>query len=586
MLRSPLCAVVGHVDHGKSSILDKIRGTAIVNGEAGAITQAIGASIVPLNIIEKVCGDLMKKLNLKFSIPGLLFIDTPGHAAFTSLRKRGGNLADIAVVVVDINEGFKPQTEEAIQILRSYKTPFIIAANKVDLVPGWQNKEGIILEKIQKQDPKVITYIETKMYEIVGKMHEKFQMEAERFDRVENYTKQIAIVPTSANTGEGIPELLMVISGLAQKFLEQCLECKIEGPGKGTVMEVKDEKGLGTVLDVILYDGKLKVNDTIVVGGMEEPVVAKVRALFEPNPLAEMRDKKSKFKSVKEVVAATGVRISSPNIEGVVAGMPILVTTHENLERDKELIMKEVDEVLIETDDCGISLKADSLGSLEAMVKLLKEKDVEIRKASVGNITKKDVFESECSSEKEKLNGIILGFNVTDESGIKSEDVKIITNTVIYRIIEDYEKLVEEMTRKEEEGSLDKLSKPCKFEVMRGYIFRQTHPAIFGADIIAGTTNPGAEIMNKDGKIVGRIKGLQHEKENVSIAEKNKQFAMSVDGVTIGRNVQEGDILYAFISEKDFRTFKEYKHLLDQDQKEILKEISLIMRINNPVWGV
>src|SRR5210317_242342 len=152
--RSPIVSVLGHVDHGKSSILDSIRGSNIVSGEAGAITQAIGASIIPLDVVKKKCGKLLDALNMKFSIPGLLFIDTPGHAAFTTLRKRGGSLADIAVVVVDINEGFKPQTIEAIEILRAAKTPFIIAANKVDKIGGFRKRDGqSILELITSQEP-------------------------------------------------------------------------------------------------------------------------------------------------------------------------------------------------------------------------------------------------------------------------------------------------------------------------------------------------------------------------------------------------------------------------------------------------
>ncbi|MCX6707042.1 MAG: GTP-binding protein [Candidatus Woesearchaeota archaeon] len=255
MLRSPICSVLGHVDHGKSSILDSIRGTCVVKGEAGLITQAIGASIIPLGTIKAKCGKLLETMNMTFTIPGLLFIDTPGHAAFTSLRKRGGALADIAIVVIDINEGFKPQTIEAIEILKNNKTPFIIAANKIDLIPGWKISQKSILQNIMEQSPDVITKIDMKLYEIVGQIHEKFSMNSERFDRVDDFTKQIAIVPCSAKTGEGLQELIMVIAGLAQRFLEKALDFNIDGPAKGSIMEVKEDKGLGKTIDVIIYDG-------------------------------------------------------------------------------------------------------------------------------------------------------------------------------------------------------------------------------------------------------------------------------------------------------------------------------------------
>lgn len=584
--RSPICTVVGHVDHGKSSILDNIRGTAITASEAGAITQAIGASIVPLATIKKACGNLLTSLNMNFTIPGILFIDTPGHAAFTNLRKRGGNLADIAVLVVDINEGFKPQTIEALEILKSYKTPFVVAANKIDLIPGWQEKQVSLLQSINSQPEKVITAIETKLYEIVGKVHE-LGFESERFDRVEDYTKQIAIVPCSAKTSAGIPELLMVIAGLAQKYLEKCLECNIQGPADGIILEVKEEKGLGKTMDVIIFNGTLKRNDTIVIGSLDGALTGKVRALFEPAPLSEMRDKKAKFISVTAAVAATGVKISAPGTEDAVAGMPIRSCNQTDIERVKEEIQKEIDEVTVETDDLGVILKADTLGSLEALITLLREKNIPIRKATIGNISKKDIRDAESNYEKDPLHSCILGFNVeVGKDVIVPETVHIITNDVIYRLIEDYEKWSEEQIKKQETKELENLIQPCKFRIMEGYVFRQNNPAVCGVDILAGKIKTGTPIMNKEGKEITSLKSIQHEKDSLSEVEAGKQVAFSMDGVTIGRQINEGDILYSSMPEEDFKKFKELKKLLTKQQIEVIKEIADIKRRTNPVWGI
>jgi translation initiation factor 5B len=295
--RKVLVTVVGHVDHGKTSLLDKIRRSAVTSGEAGAITQAIGVSIIPIETIKKICGKLLDALGDKITVPGLLTIDTPGHAAFTSLRKRGGSLADIAILVIDINEGFKPQTIESIEILKSNKVPFIVATNKIDLLPGWKYDENKnLLQNISELGHQEQGEFEKKMYEIVGKFGE-LGIQAERFDRVSDYTKQVALVPLSAHTGQGIPELLMVLTGLAQKYLEQSLQVEIEGNAKGTILEVKEEKGLGTTVDTIIYNGALKVNDNLIIGNIGEPIVVKVRALLEPVELSEMRDKKGKFKN-------------------------------------------------------------------------------------------------------------------------------------------------------------------------------------------------------------------------------------------------------------------------------------------------
>ena len=583
-IRSPLCVVLAHVDHGKTSILDKIRGSIIAKGEAGGITQAIGASIIPLETIKELCGKLLERLNMEFTIPGLLFIDTPGHASFTSLRKRGGNLADIAVLVIDINEGVKPQTVESIEILKHYKTPFVIAANKIDLISGWRSSNKSLIEGINSQGKNIQQLLDKKIYELVGKLSE-LGFDSERFDRVDDFTKRIAIIPTSAITGEGIPELLMVITGLAQRFLEKCLVCDVGAKAKGTILEVKEEKGLGKSMDVILYDGSLKRNDTIVIGTLGEPIVTRVKGLFEPMPLKEMRDKKSKFNSVTEVHAATGVKISANDIEEVLSGMPIQSCAPDEVEKVKNEIKAEIEEAMIETDKEGIVIKADTLGSLEALHKLLKEKSVLIKKASVGNITKKDISDAEANYEKDPLQAVILGFNIPSAVD-PSKKVKIITNEVIYKLIEDMEKWQTEEKRKVETSQLLQLKMPCKFQIMNGYVFRQNNPAVVGVDVLAGTIRVGVPLMKDDGKEITEVKSMQMDQENVEKAERGKQVAVSMEGVTVGRQINEGEILYSAIPEEHFRKLKELKKYLTEEEKQILKEVAEIKRKNNPLWGI
>jgi len=587
-IRSPICSVLGHVDHGKSSILDKIRGSTIISREAGGITQAIGASIIPIENIKKVCGDMLKAANLNFTIPGLLFLDTPGHAAFTSLRKRGGSLADIAVVVIDINEGFKPQTIESIKILKANKTPFVIAANKVDLIPNWREKPGMILQKIQAQEPDVITKVEERIYQIVGKIHEEFGMQSERFDRVDDYTKQIAIVPCSAKTGEGISALLMVLAGLAQRFLEQTLNINVEGMAKGTILEVKEEKGLGKTMDVIIYDGTLKTNDTIIIGHIDGPIVTKIRGMFEPAPLSEMRDKKSKFAAVKEVHAAIGVKITTPDMEKVMSGMPIRACDKKDVEKVKQEIMQEIDDVLIETEDKGVIIKADCIGSLEAMIKLFGEKSIQIRKASLGEISRKDIIDAESNYETDPLFSVILAFNLhpTEEMKTMSSKVHIISSDIIYKIIDEYEEWKGTKSKSIEAKELDNIVRPCKLQFLNGYVFRQNNPAVVGCEVLNGTAKSGMPIMNIDGKFLTTIKSMQAENESVKIAKRGKQVAVSMEGITVGRQIKEGDIFYSAIPEADFRKLKELKKYLTPDEVEAVKEIAEIMRRNNTVWGI
>lgn len=581
MLRQPIVTTMGHVDHGKTTLLDKVRGSALAQREAGGITQAIGASTISINTIKKICGSLLDKFKISLVIPGLLFIDTPGHSAFISLRKRGGSLADIAVLVVDVIEGFMPQTIECINILKQMKIPFVVAANKIDLLDGWSSKKSSFLESFASQSPSAQKKLENAVYELVGKLYE-FGFEAERFDRVSDFSKQIVVIPVSAKTGEGIPELIVMISGLAQKFLEKKLAVDVSGSAKGTVLEVKEEKGHGTALDVILYDGKLKIGDSICLGTLKEPVVSRVKTLLAPVPLADVRDKKTKFKSVKEVFAATGVKVVAQNTEDVVAGMPLLGISN-NEKEVRQLVVREIKSVTSDVSDNGVIIKADTLGSLEALLFLLKESKIPVSRASIGPITKKDISDAEAMRETNPLFGVILGFNIPAPI---DASVKVVVNSIIYRIIEDYNLWVAEQKKQTEKTEMESLVRPCKIQSLRGYVFRQSNPAIFGIEVLAGTLKPGTPLMRPDGSSVAVVKGIQKEQENVDKAVKGDKLAVALPGIIVGRQVHEGDTFLSSISEEHFRKFKEFKQYLSQEEKELLKEIAQIMRKKNPVWGV
>jgi len=569
-LRQPIIALIGHIDHGKSSILDYIRESSIIKSEAGGITQKISSFKISLDEIKKICGSLIESSKIK--IPGFLMIDTPGHAAFNSLRKRGGNLADIAILVVDLNEGLKDQTLECLEILKITKTPFIIAANKLDLVAGWNSTKISFLSSYQKQSQSTQRAYETKLYELVGKIYEQ-GFETDQFDRIDDYTKKVAVIPCSAKSGEGIPELLSILVGLTQKFLEKELVVKKEDIGKGTILEVKEEKGTGIVLDTILYDGKIKVNDQIIIGNLGEPILTKVRSLIEQS---------KKNQNVKMVYAASSVKIIAPNLKEVLPGMPFRVTSNERIKQDKEELEKEIDDVIIDTDKQGVVIKAESLGSLEAMITLLREKGVMIKSASIGPVTKADLNKAE--SDNDPLNRIILAFNVKIEN--KRQEVKIISHDVIYKVIEGYEKWHKNEQMLIEVEALNSLVRPFKFRVLRGYIFRQSNPAVVGVEVLEGDLKAGASIMNLEGSKIGEIKTIQSEKDTLEKAGKGQEVAISIPGATVGRQVREEQVFYSAISENDFRELKKFKKFLKSEEILVLKEIIEIKRRNNPMWGV
>ncbi len=581
-LRSPIVTVLGHIDHGKTSLLDKMRGTGVQDREAAGITQHIGASFFPTETILSICGDLLKTVNTELTIDGLLFIDTPGHEAYLNLRRRGGAIADIAILVVDINEGPLTQSYESLKILRSGKTPFLIAANKLDKVPGWRHKEGMSLfEAIKAQGISTQSEVDRRIYEIVGALSAN-DIQSERFDRVEDFQKTVAIVPTSAKTGTGIPELLMVLSGLTQQYMKDRLTVST-GPAIGAVLEVREETGLGLTLDTIIYDGILKKTDTIVVGGLDGVIEAKIRALLLPKPLDEIRDPKEKFTHVDIVHAAAGVKIVAPDIEGVVAGAPVYaVEDPEKLEEIKQKVRDELSSIRIQTDKSGIVVKTDTLGSLEAVTQFLQERDVPVRFADVGPIVKRDIVEAQASGDGDPLNAVVLGFNVKVASEIEDLaaelGVEVFLNEVIYRLYDDYYAWLIVKREQAKAESLSSIIRPGKIVLIPEYVFRHKNPAVVGVKV-QGVIRPRTSLINEDGKRVGTILQIQDRSVTIDEATDGMEVAVSIRGPTIGRQVKDDEILYTDVPDKQILAIrKKFLDELSPPEKEILEELTTIKR--------
>ncbi len=581
-VRHPIVSVLGHVDHGKSTILDRIRGTKVVAREAGGITQHIGATDVPIETIYALCGPLIG--DRKFTVPGLLFIDTPGHYSFITLRTRGGALADLAVLVIDINEGLKPQTIESINILKKLKTPFVIAANKIDLIPGWRHDGNRTFgEAIAAQDPRVAAELDEKLYNLAGKLFDKGGFSADRFDKITDFTKTVAIVPISGKFGEGLPDLLLILVGLAQRFLEEELRSE-EGPGEGTVLEVKEEKGIGTAVDVIIYKGTIRVADQIVVSSVTgEPIVTKVKGLQRPRPLDEIRDPTQRFDRVKEASAAAGIRVIAQNLETAMAGGTLRVVRGD-LEQLKEEIRSE-SQIKAELADEGIIVRGDAIGSLEAFAFEAKENDLPIRKIDIGNVTRKDVVEA--SHFENPLHHAIFAFNVEVNDDARAEatelGIKIFENDVMYRMLEDYKTWCDEKTKEIEVEKRLEIVFPGKLIIMRDHIFRVSKPAIVGVRILAGRVRPGQGLIKLDGKFVGRIKSIRTGDEPLKEAVAGNEVAIAIDDATVGRQIEVEDVLLVDIPESHVPELA--KHDLKQDELETLEQLRQIKRKERPFWG-
>jgi translation initiation factor 5B len=581
-VRHPIVSVMGHVDHGKSTILDMIRGTEVVSREAGGITQHIGATDVPIDTIYKLCGPLIG--DRKFNVPGLLFIDTPGHYSFVTLRTRGGALSDLAILVVDVIDGVKPQTVESINILRKFKTPFVVAANKIDLIPGWRHHKLMpIGQSLSEQDPRVVAELDERIYNLAGKVFDQTGFSADRFDKITDFTKSIAIVPVSGKFGEGLPDLLLVLVGLAQRFLEGDLSTE-EGPGEGTVLEVKEERGIGTAIDSIVYKGTIGVGDQIVVASARgEPIVTKVKGLQRPKALDEIRDPTQRFDRVKEVSAAAGIRIIAQGLENAMAGGTVRVVSGD-LEQLREEMRKE-SEIKADLAEEGIIVRGDAIGSLEAFAFECKKSELLIRKIDIGNVARKDVVEA--SHFEDPLHRAIFAFNVdvNDDARAAARElgVEIFENDVMYRLLDDYQKwCVERRAQLEVDRRLEVVF-PGKVIILRDHVFRVSKPAIVGVRVLAGRIRPGQGLMKLDGRSVGKVKSIRSGESSLREAIAGQEVAVAIDEPTVGRQIDVEDVLLVDIPEGHVADLAKFE--LKQDEVEVLEQVKEIKRKERPFWG-
>ena len=584
--RQPIVSVLGHVDHGKTSVLDLVRSlgserqASVMDREAGGITQHIGATEVPAKILNETCAELMQ--GRPFKSPGLLFIDTPGHHSFASLRNRGGALADIAILVVDIMEGLQPQTIESINILKQTKTPFVIAGNKIDRIHGWRcQKDRSFLASLQDQRQDVVDLFQQRYWKLVGQVSEH-GINLERYDQIKDFRQSFPLVPMSAKEGEGLQDLLTVTVGLAERFLEDRLTDTI-GPAEGTILEMKDEIGMGKTIDVILHRGSLNVTDTITVVSADGPFDVRIKGLKRARGMSEMRDAGDRWESVDTIHAAAGVKIIAQGLEKALAGTTIRLSSEEAWDEAR----KET-QVSVELDEEGIVIKADTIGGLEALAFELKKIEVPIRRATVGPVNKRDLMTAEAASSP--LNQIILGFSIEPNNEVRSlvnqgdESVTWIGGDIIYHIIDQFEEWKEERKTAIDAATRENLIYPGKLLYLENHTFRNKGPAIVGMRVLGGRVHLGQRLMKVDGTAVGQIRSLRsRSSDELKEAKQGEEVAVAIMGPTVGRHIEELEQFYVDIPESHVPRLAKVE--LTELEKEILEEIIKLHRKDDHFWG-
>ena len=592
--RQPIVAVLGHVDHGKTSLLDHVRSlgaerqASVMAREAGGITQHIGATEIPADLLNELCAPLMG--GKQFDSPGLLFIDTPGHHAFSTLRARGGSLADIAILVIDIMEGCKPQTLESLRILRQARTPFVVAANKVDRIYGWDAEEGRAMgHSLRHQTKEVLSLFNQRFYELVGEFaSEGFNLE--RYDEIEDFTQCVALVPCSAKEGEGIQDLLAVVIGLAERYLAEQLS-DVEGPAEATVLELKEERGLGKTLDIILHRGTLRKGDEIALATSEGPRITRIRGMFSPRGMSEMRDAGNRWDAVDEVSAAAGLKLSAPDLDGVLAGTTLRALPADDSRDDVLSAVSSECEISVELDEEGVVIKADTLGGLEALASELRERGIPVRHAGIGPVNKRDLRAAEAAGEP--LQQVILTFCTPVLADVEVEladaecEVKHIGSDIIYHTLQQFEEWREVREAELKETQRGQLVHPGRILVLKDHTFRRNNPAVVGIRVLAGRIHVGQRLMKQDGQRLGKVKSIRTGDHSLKEASQGDEVAISVSGVTVGRQFDEEDVLLVDIPASHVRPLQKGGGLTDVEI-EVLDELIALHRKDEDdrFWGL
>ncbi|XP_020533049.1 eukaryotic translation initiation factor 5B isoform X2 [Jatropha curcas] len=592
-LRSPICCIMGHVDTGKTKLLDCIRGTNVQEGEAGGITQQIGATYFPAENIRERTREL--KADAKLKVPGLLVIDTPGHESFTNLRSRGSGLCDIAILVVDIMHGLEPQTIESLNLLRMRNTEFIVALNKVDRLYGWKVCRNAPIGKALKQQSKdVLNEFNMRLTQIITQFKEQ-GLNTELYYKNREMGETFSIVPTSAISGEGIPDLLLLLVQWTQKTMVEKLTFSNEV--QCTVLEVKVIEGHGTTIDVVLVNGVLHEGDQIVVCGLQGPIVTTIRALLTPHPMKEIRVKGA-YIHHKEIKAAQGIKITAQGLEHAIAGTGLYVVgPDDDLEDVKEAAMEDMRSVMSRIDKSGegVYVQASTLGSLEALLEFLKSPAVSIPVSGIGigPVHKKDVMKASVMIEKKKEYATILAFDVkvTQEARELADEmgVKIFIADIIYHLFDQFKAYIDNLKEEKKKEAADEAVFPCILKILPNCIFNKKDPIVLGVEIEEGIAKIGTPICvpNRDFIDIGRIASIENNHKPVDYAKKGQKVAIKIVGSNseeqqkmFGRHFEIDDLLVSHISRRSIDILKaNYRDDLSMDEWKLVVRLKSVFKI-------
>lgn len=599
-LRCPIVVIMGHVDTGKTKLLDNIRRTNVQEGEAGGITQQIGATYFEPKTLLTRCEKLNKTEKLDLTLPGILVIDTPGHESFTNLRSRGSNLCDLAILVVDLMHGLEQQTIESLKMLRSKGTPFVVALNKVDRCYNWKTcANDPIRSALEVQEEGTIQEFRARAEEAKVQLAEQGVNSNIYWEMGEDDWQTsdfVPLVPTSAISGEGVQDILLLLCRMAQeKLWRQIMWC---GNLQCTVLEVKAIEGLGMTIDVIVVNGTIREGDKVVLCTMDGPVVSEIRGLLTPPPSREMRVK-SEYIHHKEIKGALGVKLIGNGFEKVMAGTPVMVVGPDDEEEDiKAEVMQDLKSLTdsLSVDKRGVMVQASTLGALEALLQFLRvetKPPIPVSSVGIGTVFKKDVTKISIMKEKAGFEeyATILAFdvNVDKDARAAAEEagVKIFTADIIYHLFDHFTRYMEEIAEKRKQEAQDVAVFPSIVKILPQHIFNQKDPIILGMEVFDGILKVGTPLCVPalGGIHVGKVVSIEMNGKEQQTARKGTSVAVKIVNesnptITYGRQFDSTNMLYSTLTRSSIDALKaNFKDTLEKEDWKLVIKLKKVFNI-------
>lgn len=581
---TPICSVLGHVDVGKTKLLDYLRSTH--TKEVSGITQQIGTTVFDKESLQKLCG----KLGEELEVDRLIMIDTPGHSNFTTMRQVGAVISNLVIVVVDINKGLEEETKRCLKFVKeNHDTNFVIALNKLDRIYGWNPTENAPLKRAFNKNKAVMDTVKDNINRIICQLAE-LEINACAYYDNKDLSTFVSMIPLSAQTGEGIPDLILVISKMMVRATKKLEENPISQYTFGYFLDKRYEERTGNFNVSININKELNFGDRLVIVDRDDKNMqyeSVVKSLVSSSEGKEMKDK-SRYKTIQNVNGTAGLGIflndditpSPGSMYAVTTGLSdsekdeLIRLMQENMSCTSSNLMCQYDKK-----EYGVFLYAPSLNILSALISIVNEQKIPIMDHCVGRLTRQTVIKINGVYERmdveHEINYVqryktILVFNPVAEKenpldGIESNvvgmcnqnKITMIGEKTVFKVLEKYKEYVDNCDVKFH-NKYKNIGDSFQLKILPEFVFMKTTPLLFGIRVVKGQFKVGTLVVAVKGDqqiLLGNVTSIQKNKKNVDTMKVGDEICIRIessgDKLTFGEDFDDTFEIQRYITNEE-----------------------------------